>query len=263
MPIATFAYDAKTCRQIAGIKNLSNVEFVKVDIGLDSSVEQLEKQYKLSKAAIVESADLYDINNLNHERCLLLPKKDGILKAIEKPWRFGELMISYGITREQFKKYNTISDRALKTVDQKAIVFIPIITADKMTRKYLFPVYGGHVVRRFNDITVDPIRTVKTVQNDIKILGKTYNLEVRAIADGKVISLGYEDEKNNAVIIQHANGLKSYIFFARNKTFVNVGQQVKKGDLLAHYSSDRHQHTLRLRIEKNNQPIDPMKLFAQ
>jgi murein DD-endopeptidase MepM/ murein hydrolase activator NlpD len=88
--------------------------------------------------------------------------------------------------------------------------------------------------------------------------------KVRATADGKVISAGWNDVYGNVVMIDHGNGFVTY--FGHNlKILVKVGDTVHRGDVIALSGSSGRSSAphLHYEIQKNGVAIDPKDFLNQ
>ncbi len=96
---------------------------------------------------------------------------------------------------------------------------------------------------------------------DISVLSGT---EVRATADGIVVFSGYQRDSGNVVMIKHGYGFTTV--YAHNKqNLVNVGQKVKRGDIIAlsgntGYTTGAHLH---YEVWKNNSPVNPLPYLKE
>lgn len=104
----------------------------------------------------------------------------------------------------------------------------------------------------------------KSVHKGIDI-AKDLGASVNASLDGTVIKAGYNNGGyGNLIVIQHGNNMKTY-YAHLNEIYVNVGDKVKKDDVIGVVgstgnSTGPHLH-FELRID--NQPVDPIKYIQQ
>ncbi|WP_353683749.1 M23 family metallopeptidase [Thermodesulfovibrio sp. 3907-1M] len=88
--------------------------------------------------------------------------------------------------------------------------------------------------------------------------------EVRATADGIVVFSGYQARSGNVVMIKHGYGFTTV--YAHNKqNLVNVGQKVKRGDIIAlsgNTGSTTGAH-LHYEVWKNNSPVNPLSYLKE
>lgn len=82
---------------------------------------------------------------------------------------------------------------------------------------------------------------------------------IYACADGTVTVSQYSDSAGNFITIDHGNGYES-LYMHNSELLVNVGDTVKKGDLIAHsgntgITSGPHLH---FQIEENGTKVDPL-----
>ena len=90
-------------------------------------------------------------------------------------------------------------------------------------------------------------------------LGAPYGSNFIAATDGTVIIAGYNTAYGNMVIIDHGGGV-STLYAHGSKIMVEVGQTVKKGDIVLKvgstgYSTGPHAH---FEVRVNGKVVDPM-----
>jgi murein DD-endopeptidase MepM/ murein hydrolase activator NlpD len=91
----------------------------------------------------------------------------------------------------------------------------------------------------------------------------TMGAPVVATADGEVVASGPAGGYGNLIQIDHGNGIAT-LYGHNSQLAVNVGQQVKKGQVIAYAgstgkSTGPHVH---YEVRINNTPIDPMKYLV-
>lgn len=88
--------------------------------------------------------------------------------------------------------------------------------------------------------------------------------EVRATADGIVVFSGYQGRNGNVVVIRHGYGF-STVYAHNSKNLINVGQRVKRGDIIALSGSTGITTGPHLHYEvwKNNTPINPLPYLKE
>lgn len=89
-----------------------------------------------------------------------------------------------------------------------------------------------------------------------------YGTAIRSAGSGTVISKGYKRGYGNTVIISHGYGYTSQYAHC-SKLLVNVGQKVKKGEIIARVGSSGRSTGphLDFRISKNGEWINPKKIL--
>jgi murein DD-endopeptidase MepM/ murein hydrolase activator NlpD len=88
--------------------------------------------------------------------------------------------------------------------------------------------------------------------------------KVKATADGKVVTAGWDDFYGNVVMIDHGNGYVTY--YGHNlKVLVKVGDTVHRGDMIALSGSSGRSSAphLHYEIKKNGMAIDPKDFLNQ
>lgn len=123
-----------------------------------------------------------------------------------------------------------------------------------------FPI-DGYISSRFGR-RINPIRGGQEFHTGLD-LSSDYGEPVRATADGIVSFSGRKGVNGNLVGLEHGHGFST--FYAHNKiNLVKVGQEVKRGDIIAYVgstgsSTGPHVH---YEIWKNRKPVDPQKYKA-
>ncbi len=87
--------------------------------------------------------------------------------------------------------------------------------------------------------------------------------EVYAVYDGKVESVTANNLMGTKIVIDHGDGLKSIYYSLEDGDEVTVGQQVKKGDVIAHVSTTYLEELadgahLHFEVEENGERINPL-----
>lgn len=87
---------------------------------------------------------------------------------------------------------------------------------------------------------------------------------INAVHDGKVIVAGWSGGYGYAVFIDHGDGLVT-VYGHNSKLYVEVGQEVKAGDIISGAGNTGHSYGthLHLEIRINDRPVDPIKFFKE
>ena len=120
------------------------------------------------------------------------------------------------------------------------------------------PTNGGYLSSYFGEVRV------KSVHKGIDI-AKSLGESVNASLDGKVISAGYNNGGyGNLIVIEHPNNMKTY-YAHLNEIYVNVGDIVKKDDIIGAVGSTGNSTGPHLHFELrvDNKPVDPIKYIKQ
>ncbi len=86
--------------------------------------------------------------------------------------------------------------------------------------------------------------------------------EVRAMADGEVISVSMSERLGNLIVVQHENGIQSTYRFVEPVASLKEGDTVKQGEVIAKvaeaYGTEANDGThLHLEMELNGKSVDP------
>lgn len=120
------------------------------------------------------------------------------------------------------------------------------------------PTNGGYLSSYFGEVRA------KSVHKGIDI-AKNLGESVNASLDGKVISAGYNNGGyGNLIVIEHPNNMKTY-YAHLNDIYVNVGDMVKKDDIIGAVGSTGNSTGPHLHFELrvDNKPVDPIKYIKQ
>ena len=120
------------------------------------------------------------------------------------------------------------------------------------------PSKGGYLTSYFGEVRA------KSLHKGIDI-AKNLGASVNASLDGKVIKAGYNNGGyGNLIVIQHGNNMKTY-YAHLNEIYVNVGDMVKKDDIIGAIGSTGNSTGPHLHFELrvDNQPVDPVKYIQQ
>lgn len=93
-------------------------------------------------------------------------------------------------------------------------------------------------------------------------IGLPIGSSVTAAAGGKVVTAGYMNGYGLVVYIEHADGYRT-VYGHNSKLLVSVGDEVRQGQMIA-LSGNTGRSTgphLHFEVQKNGQPIDPMKFL--
>lgn len=120
------------------------------------------------------------------------------------------------------------------------------------------PTKGGYLSSYFGEVRA------KSVHKGIDI-AKNLGENVNASLDGKIISAGYNNGGyGNLIVIEHQNNMKTY-YAHLNEIYVNVGDMVKKDDIIGAVGSTGNSTGPHLHFELrvDNKPVDPVKYIQQ
>lgn len=109
----------------------------------------------------------------------------------------------------------------------------------------------------------NPLPGGKDFHSGVDISAST-GTPIRATADGVVSFSGWSGGSGNLVVIEHGLGYST--FYAHNRTnLVKVGQQVKRGDIIAHSGATGHATGPHLHYEiwKDGKPVNPMPFLER
>lgn len=129
------------------------------------------------------------------------------------------------------------------------------------TRPDLFPTYG--FISSGFGYRSDPASGYTVMHNGIDIVNET-GTEIYAAGSGQVIYAGYRPSYGYTVMIDHGYGHRT-VYAHLSDFFVEEGDQVKKGELIAYmgstgYSTGSHLH---FEIRYNDIPFDPTTMLNQ
>lgn len=120
------------------------------------------------------------------------------------------------------------------------------------------PTKGGYLSSYFGEVRA------KSIHKGIDI-AKNLGESVSAALDGKVINAGYNNGGyGNLIVIEHTNNMKTY-YAHLNEIYVNVGDIVKKDDIIGAVGSTGNSTGPHLHFELrvDNKQVDPVKYIEQ
>lgn len=120
------------------------------------------------------------------------------------------------------------------------------------------PTNGGYLSSYFGEIRE------KSVHKGIDI-AKNLGESVNASLDGKVVNAGYNNGGyGNLIVIEHQGNMKTY-YAHLSEIYVNVGDIVKKDDIIGTVGSTGNSTGPHLHFELrvDNKPVDPVKYIKQ
>lgn len=120
------------------------------------------------------------------------------------------------------------------------------------------PTKGGYLSSYFGEVRA------KSVHKGIDI-AENLGESVSAALDGKVINAGYNNGGyGNLIVIEHTNNMKTY-YAHLNDIYVNVGDIVKKNDIIGAVGSTGNSTGPHLHFELrvDNKQVDPVKYIEQ
>jgi Peptidase family M23 len=117
----------------------------------------------------------------------------------------------------------------------------------------------GFITSRFSSIRYHPILHEDLPHEGIDIAAP-YGARILAPANGRVVKAGWESGYGLLVVIDHGYGLETR-YAHMSRTAAQVGQMVKRGDLLGYVgstglSTGPHVH---YEVRVNGRPVDPLK----
>lgn len=117
---------------------------------------------------------------------------------------------------------------------------------------------GGHLVRGYG-IRPDPFTGVKRLHGGID-LSADVGTPIRAPANGKIVSTGYQSQLGKMIKIDHGYDVETR-YGHLSKILVKRGQQVKRGEVIGYagntgYSTGPHLH---YEVHVDGRRVDPMK----
>lgn len=226
--IAKEVYDAYVINE-----NLSRLDF-KIDL--------MESEVIEPKIVTEECSDLYigETDTIQGVSGLSLVNKEIIYDGLNKN---DEKVVSKKVIKPAV---NTVVKVGTKNPYYAGVAFLSN------------PTKGGYLSSYFGEVRA------KSVHKGIDI-AKNIGESVNAALDGKVISAGYNNGGyGNLIVIEHQNNMKTY-YAHLNEIYVNVGDMVKKDDIIGAVGSTGNSTGPHLHFELrvDNKPVDPIKYIKQ
>ena len=139
------------------------------------------------------------------------------------------------------------------------IGLITLATLAILMNKYINPL-KGIITARFGN-RINPVTGQPEFHNGVDV-SAGYGTTVRSPANGKVLSVYYNDVGGNQVVIQHSGIITGYAHLSRMT--VIQGQNVIQGQKVAEVgtSGQTTGAHLHFTVQRNSAFIDPLELFT-
>ena len=210
--------------------------------GLDFKIDLTESEVIEPETVTEECSDLYigETETVQGVRGISLVNKEIIYDGLNKN---EEKLVSKKIIQPAV---NTVVKVGTKNPYYSGVAFLSN------------PTKGGYLSSYFGEVRA------KSVHKGIDI-AKNLGESVNASLDGKVIKAGYNNGGyGNLIVIEHLNNMKTY-YAHLNEIYVNVGDVVKKDDIIGAVGSTGNSTGPHLHFELrvDNKPVDPVKYIQQ
>ena len=211
-------------------------------LGLDFKIDLTESEVIEPKTVTEECSDLYigETETVQGVSGISLVNKEIIYDGLNKN---NEKVVSKKVVKPAV---NTVVKVGTKNPYYAGVAFLSN------------PTKGGYLSSYFGEVRA------KSVHKGIDI-AKNLGESVNAALDGKVISAGYNNGGyGNLIVIEHQNNMKTY-YAHLNEIYVNVGDMVKKDDIIGAVGSTGNSTGPHLHFELrvDNKPVDPIKYIKQ
>lgn len=201
-----------------------------------------------------------ELKSIEKEKELLQKKKDFIKDQMDKKI---EVFNQIGAEKYSLASYSTqletYSEELEKTIVKLQSFGYMGSNIVKGKGVMMWPTDGGSISSGYGN-RIHPIYKEEKMHTGIDIGGIGYDAPVYASADGIVITAGWLGGYGNTVIIDHGNGI-STLYGHNSKLTVKVGQEVKRGDLIAKsgstgVSTGPHIH---FEVRVNGKRVNPLE----
>lgn len=201
-----------------------------------------------------------ELKSIEKEKELLQKKKDFIKDQMDKKI---EVFNQIGAEKYSLASYSTqletYSEELEKTIVKLQSFGYMGSNIVKGKGVMMWPTDGGSISSGYGN-RIHPIYKEEKMHTGIDIGGIGYDAPVYASADGIVITAGWLGGYGNTVIIDHGNGI-STLYGHNSKLTVKVGQEVKRGDLIAKsgstgVSTGFHIH---FEVRVNGKTVNPLE----
>ena len=211
-------------------------------LGLDFKINLTESEVIEPETVIEECSDLYmgETETIQGESGISLINKEIIYDGLNKNQ---EKVVSKKIVKPSV---NTVVKVGTKNPYYDEVAFLSN------------PTNGGYLSSYFGEIRE------KSVHKGIDI-AKNLGESVNASLDGKVVNAGYNNGGyGNLIVIEHQGNMKTY-YAHLSEIYVNVGDIVKKDDIIGTVGSTGNSTGPHLHFELrvDNKPVDPVKYIKQ
>jgi len=201
-----------------------------------------------------------ELKSIEKEKELLQKKKDFIKdqmdKKIEVFNQIGAEKYSLASYSTQLETYSEELEKTIVKLQSFGYMGSNIVRGKGVM---MWPTDGGSISSGYGN-RIHPIYKEEKMHTGIDIGGIGYDAPVYASADGIVITAGWLGGYGNTVIIDHGNGI-STLYGHNSKLTVKVGQEVKRGDLIAKsgstgVSTGPHIH---FEVRVNGKTVNPLE----
>ena len=211
-------------------------------LGLDFKINLTESEVIEPETVIEECSDLYmgETETVKGVSGISLINKEIIYDGLNKNQ---EKVVSKKIVKPSV---NTLVKVGTKNPYYDEVAFLSN------------PTNGGYLSSYFGEIRE------KSVHKGIDI-AKNLGESVNASLDGKVVNAGYNNGGyGNLIVIEHQGNMETY-YAHLSEIYVNVGDIVKKDDIIGTVGSTGNSTGPHLHFELrvDNEPVDPVKYIKQ
>ncbi len=223
--VAFVTLDSVGYEKIIASKNLVDEEQT-----LENLKENAKSVYRVYEISYSENEESIYVYSMEEAEEIIQNLKEKY-NEIEPNLSIQELYVEKEVTDESIKLAkekveqdleNKINEKKQKEIDAKTIKGVYIACA---------PLSTGRISSRYG--SVERIRDHVHQGLDI---AAPYATQIKAVADGTVVSTGWSGGYGNLVIIDHGNGVRTYYGHCSSITSY-VGKQVKSGDIIAKVGS--------------------------
>ena len=207
----------------------------------------------------MEGTLLIERNKIEEEKEMLSRKQDFIQDQLDKKIEmFNQLdqeMVTYASYNDQLQSHSKELEETIRKL--QSFGYGGSIVKGKGV--LMWPTDGGRITSPFGT-RIHPIDKVEQFHGGIDIGGVGHGAPVYASADGIVISSEWLGGYGRTVIIDHGSGVST--LYAHNSSLtVEVGQEVKKGQLIARtgstgVSTGPHIH---FEVRVNGERVNPLE----
>ena len=201
-----------------------------------------------------------ELKSIEKEKELLQKKKDFIKDQMDKKIEvFNQIGAEKYFLASYSTQLETYSEELEKTIVKLQSFGYMGSNIVKGKGVMMWPTDGGSISSGYGN-RIHPIYKEEKMHTGIDIGGIGYDAPVYASADGIVITAGWLGGYGNTVIIDHGNGI-STLYGHNSKLTVKVGQEVKRGDLIAKsgstgVSTGPHIH---FEVRVNGKTVNPLE----
>lgn len=235
---------------------MENLEQMAEDINADcETLTENKKQVEADKLAVEEKKDEQEENKsvLDNKKSELEDEQSASIKVL------ANLDASIANNETRLKQIASSEDSINKEIAAKQKDTTSKVT---YTGSLLWPLPGHTNISSDFGYRYHPVYGYYSLHTGVDIPAPS-GTKILCAGDGTVTSVKYDNAYGNMIIVSHGNGLSTMYAHMKSSANYDVGDTVKKGDVLGYvgttgWSTGNHLH---FSVLKNGNYVDPMGYY--